>query len=456
MSSDAPATEQPTMPPPTTTTTPPTITDPLELVSRLKTIRERLLSLRKAPSGSKEMARLWKEVSAIVRLLASTRSGEDAANLNLSQPGFDGYGQESPDSILEDIIPMFLQHLAKYKHTMQQLLETGLFTKALLKDLEHHIQTAETSVNSFKNTARTSLTQRISNAVLRRTSDTDSRSNSPTKSLGPGYTLLEAKLNSCVSLLKELKDALDAISPFLLPIHTRLVEIKHDLQQLIARRSAHAFSLAEVQMLQDELLEIDSARIDGSYLGKDGSVLPGQATVIWLLEQWRKSLRPVYESLIRIRTKLDHLEIVFKYTFKCDDLVPIQMELGEIDNKRVDGKFISPDGTIPEGQAVLHFLLHKVTPFFLKEQYLNFCFLELQRWKVKLSMRDLTMYQLKLAALDNQRVDGKFIGDDGSIPEGQGIYTNCWPNQASEESDDEEFDDEDEEGEENVDDEEEI
>ncbi|KAJ3066547.1 hypothetical protein HDU99_003817, partial [Rhizoclosmatium hyalinum] len=121
---------------------------------------------------------------------------------------------------------------------------------------------------------------------------------------------------------------------------------------------------------------------------KDGSVLPGQATVIWLLEQCYEDahellalreaisgenpLRPVYESLIRIRTKLDHLEIVFKYTFKCDDLVPIQMELGEIDNKRVDGKFISPDGTIPEGQAVLHFLLHKVTPFFLKEQYLNF------------------------------------------------------------------------------------
>ncbi|KAJ3066548.1 hypothetical protein HDU99_003818 [Rhizoclosmatium hyalinum] len=93
------------------------------------------------------------------------------------------------------------------------------------------------------------------------------------------------------------------------------------------------------------------------------------------------------------------------------------------------------------------------------------CFLELQRWKVKLSMRDLTMYQLKLAALDNQRVDGKFIGDDGSIPEGQGILhellAECYTlqselQQASEESDDEEFDDEDEEGEENVDDEEEI
>ncbi|KAJ3031701.1 UNVERIFIED_CONTAM: hypothetical protein HDU68_001218 [Siphonaria sp. JEL0065] len=85
------------------------------------------------------------------------------------------------------------------------------------------------------------------------------------------------------------------------------------------------------------------------------------------------------------------------------------------------------------------------------------CFLELQRWKVKLSMRDLTMYQVKLAALDNQRKDGKFIGEDGSIPEGQGILHDlldeCYNlqvelQQASEESDDEYYDEDDEEDEE--------
>jgi hypothetical protein len=41
--------------------------------------------------------------------------------------------------------------------------------------------------------------------------------------------------------------------------------------------------------------------------------------------------------------------------------VPIQIQLGEVDNLRVDGKFLGPDGqSVPEGQGVLHFLLHKV------------------------------------------------------------------------------------------------
>jgi hypothetical protein len=37
-------------------------------------------------------------------------------------------------------------------------------------------------------------------------------------------------------------------------------------------------------MLQDEVREIDSVRIDGAYLGKDGAILPGQAAVISLIE----------------------------------------------------------------------------------------------------------------------------------------------------------------------------
>ncbi|KAJ3031700.1 UNVERIFIED_CONTAM: hypothetical protein HDU68_001217 [Siphonaria sp. JEL0065] len=352
-------------------------------VDRLKAIRERLLSLRKSPSESKEMGRLWKEVSGLIAIINAKRS----ENATLSEG-------DGSDAIIEDLAPMFIQFwsskghiaehmypvyvkLAKYKHTMEQLLETGLFTKAILKDLDHHIQTTETAIIGFKSSARVSATGRQS--LLKQPVSVAERSDSPSKSLGPGFTLLESKLASCVSLLKELKEALAIISPFLLPIHSRLVEIKNDLQQLIGRRSAHAFSLAEVQMLQDELLEIDSARIDGSYLGKDGTVLPGQATVIWLLEQCYEDahellalreaisgenpLRTIYESLIRLKTKLDHLELVYKYTFKCDDLVPIQMELGKIDNMRVDGKFVDETGQVPEGQAVLHFLLHKVIAF---------------------------------------------------------------------------------------------
>ncbi|KAI8619404.1 hypothetical protein BC830DRAFT_1104467 [Chytriomyces sp. MP71] len=470
-----------------------------ELLARLKEIRERLLSLRRGPgSSSKEMNRLWRETSNIVRTLASARSTSEAANSAQDAPG------ESSDSVIEDIVPMFFQFwslrgkvsenmypvyvkLAKSKHTLEQLLETGLFTRALLKDLETHIESAEHQMQNFKST-RPSTAGRKSVA---------STSSSSGKILDARYSLLDAKLTSCKELLHNLKEALNAISPFLLPIHTRLVEIKNDLQQLLARRSAHAFSLAEVQMLQDELLEIDSARIDGSYLGKDGTVLPGQATVIWLLEQCYEdshellalreaidgdnALRPIYESLIRLKTKLEQLEIVNRYTFRCDELVPIQMELGKIDNLRIDGKFVANDAdghsVIPEGQAVLHFLLHKcyrlvhkiqsmtepvsesLMPIYNQLMTLRKCFLELQRWKVKLSMRDITMYQMKLSMLDNKRVDGKFIADDGEIPEGQGILHDlldeCYQLQVelqhAAEEDDGDDDFEDEEGEEEED-----
>jgi len=36
-------------------------------------------------------------------------------------------------------------------------------------------------------------------------------------------------------------------------------------------------------------------------------------------------------------------------------------------------------------------------------------------------VRDLYPYQMKLASMDNMRVDGKFLDKDKEIPEGQGI-----------------------------------
>lgn len=38
-----------------------------------------------------------------------------------------------------------------------------------------------------------------------------------------------------------------------------------------------------------------------------------------------------------------------------------------------------------------------------------------------LTARDLYPYQLALAQIDNLRIDGKFKGKDGTIPEGQAI-----------------------------------
>ena len=90
-------------------------------------------------------------------------------------------------------------------------------------------------------------------------------------------------------------------------------------------------------------------------------------------------LRNVYEDLIKIRSfynffiignyrfiigKLENLSIYSRWTLRGDDLIPYQIRLGQIDNMRVDGKFMFGD-QVPPGQAVLHFLLHKCYRFFI-------------------------------------------------------------------------------------------
>lgn len=180
-----------------------------------------------------------------------------------------------------------------------------------------------------------------------------------------------------------MKKELDGIDRALVPIHARLVEIKTELNSLIARKNPHAFSLIEVQILQDEVREIDSARIDGKYMNKDSTVVQGQASVICLLEECfddihellasrdpvdsENALRAVYEDLIKTKAKLENLSLYSRWykslirTLKSENLIPFQILLGQIDNMRSDGKFLAPDGSVPPGQAVLHFLLHKVT-----------------------------------------------------------------------------------------------
>ena len=123
--------------------------------------------------------------------------------------------------------------------------------------------------------------------------------------------------------------------------------------------------------------EIDSARIDGKFIAKDGSVVPGQGLIIHLLEagfedchellaakdpvDGENPLRNTYEQLIKIKQNLERLTSFPAWTLRSEDLIPYQVKLGQIDNMRVDGKFLVKDSTdVPPGQAVLHFLLHKV------------------------------------------------------------------------------------------------
>jgi hypothetical protein len=273
----------------------------------------------------------------------------------------------------------------------------------------------------------------------------------------------------CAKLERKITAEYESISPALLPIHTRLLDVKRELSGLKSTKP----SLQRIGYIQQELQEIDSARLDGKWMDLQGDVVPGQATVLWMLEgvcmlmfclgclgKGKKPtntskaqithsecfsdcnqllslrepiagdnpLRTHYEELIAIKMTLeDMLQEVVQDDLSGipmqHDLLTIQQKLGMIDNLRVDGKFLDPQVTknpgapVPEGQAVMHFLLHKayrlvyrlqaiipwieesLLPVLHKLLTLRKCLTELVKWKVELEREESLPYQMKLMSV---------------------------------------------------------
>ncbi|KAI8926447.1 hypothetical protein BC831DRAFT_456228, partial [Entophlyctis helioformis] len=408
------------------------------LLDRLVRIRSQLLATTAATSKDQPiddaavvaLAKTWGEAAQIVKALSALRSSSDDSDVvKETESGL--HIDTEVDLLLDDIVPLFFQlwsqagkvpermyptyvQLAKISHTLNQLFRSGLFTSETVRKQRQRLSVIGDTINEF---------------VLLDTAECYKQ----------GEGMLKLKFKGCGAMIDKMQDELDTISPALHPIHDRLVEIKEELEALIARKNPHSFSLAEVQILQEELREIDSARIDGKYIAKDGSIVSGQAIVIQLLEasfddvhellasreavSGDNPLRSIYEDLIRIKAKLERL---------------LLQRLGEIDNMREDGKFMDEHGTVPPGQAVLHFLLHKcyrhvyklqtacepvadsLMPTYNQLITLQKCLNELKRWRVELSPRELIPYQMKLSNIDSERKDGKFLDEDGEVPEGQG------------------------------------
>ncbi|KAJ3203768.1 hypothetical protein HK099_001381 [Clydaea vesicula] len=82
------------------------------------------------------------------------------------------------------------------------------------------------------------------------------------------------------------------------------------------------------------------------------------------LQQKSEETLPIHQSLIQIYNQLYTLKSClselnkWKVVLTERELIPYQMKLAKLDNKRVDGKF-EVNGTIPEGQGELHGLLNE-------------------------------------------------------------------------------------------------
>lgn len=158
-------------------------------------------------------------------------------------------------------------------------------------------------------------------------------------------------------------------------------------------------------------------------------------------------LSHLYESLNVSLRKLKRLELMSHWFSAAGgaqklekELLPIQQELGRIDNVRIDGKFMV-DGVVPPGQAVLHFLIHKcyrisnklqakaevrvlhlliiisqgdgipvaqkLVPIYNNLTTLHGCLAQLVKYKILLVHSESLPYRMKLCAIEEKRVDGK-------------------------------------------------
>ncbi|KAI8099042.1 uncharacterized protein BX664DRAFT_381663 [Halteromyces radiatus] len=163
-------------------------------------------------------------------------------------------------------------------------------------------------------------------------------------------------------------------------------------------------------------------------------------------------LLPIRNQLLRIRRQL--LIIACQSNFHSKDILPLQEELQEIDEQRVDGKFLAADGSIPAGQAVVTGLLDQVhrfaydlvivttSDFSPALQSLRERLVEIknhlerlaltQKWTMR--QTDLFTYQHQLHDIvklryhgedDDKTTDqdkmGKFLDAEGNAPDGQTV-----------------------------------
>ncbi|KAI9855546.1 MAG: hypothetical protein M1824_006048 [Vezdaea acicularis] len=95
-------------------------------------------------------------------------------------------------------------------------------------------------------------------------------------------TLLTARLDSCEKKLLHLRRRLSQLSPEISPIWEKQISI---LRSMAAASTRQKFAVAEVQKLQGQLKDIEKTMVDGNFVNADGSVMAGQELVQEMLHR---------------------------------------------------------------------------------------------------------------------------------------------------------------------------
>jgi hypothetical protein len=177
-----------------------------------------------------------------------------------------------------------------------------------------------------------------------------------------------SQLDSCKAPLAVAYDRLSGLSPQLDPIYEKLVSIR---RQITAIGTRPKFSKTEIQELQDSVAEIEAQRVGGKFLGVDGSVPEGQDFVEDMIKQCNFISSHMLSDTL-------HVDTVYNEDF---------VELRDLKNK-------------------------------LEQLQLT------HTWSLRET--DLFDHLQRGLRIDAKRVDGKFIGSDGTSPEqGQKVSEIC-------------------------------
>lgn len=262
--------------------------------------------------------------------------------------------------------------------------------------------------------------------------------------------LLEKKLDICKGGLQQVRTNIGKIDPQLQPVLDKLVYIRREI--LSIGSSSTVFSPTSFSKILDELRSIESKRVDGRFVDPvSQQPLAEQQRVNSLIDECHDliddfsatkddkldpSVRPIYKELVELKNSLEGLLITHRWTLRETDLFAYQKKLQNFDNILKE-KAKESDGEV-HGHSILLYLLRRcyaiiykllesseaiseaLQPIHNQLTTARRCLLEVKKMGGLSNARELYPYQMKLASIDNLRVDGKFMVGD-TIPEGQGL-----------------------------------
>ncbi|KAK0256759.1 hypothetical protein LTS16_000277 [Friedmanniomyces endolithicus] len=336
--------------------------------------------------------------------------------------------------------PAVYSAISTVKRLLDHLKEAGFYSPKDLESISHHIEQWQQAVERGRDEHSLQL-----------------------------LTLLDARIEVCRHILVELRDNLSKLSPEMMETYERLVSI---LRSLSALNTRSKFPVKEVNDFEQQLLEIQS-QLHGSRDSHEGksaeqvyaerlqqlslhestdgpTVVHGLLArcLLWVeIIQAKKGkiddrFHDTYDKLLKIRNTLEQMNLTQAWSLRETDLYSYQRQLDRIDEGRVHGNFLDPEGRPADlhAQRTLLYLLRKsyaciyqyivssepvseaLLPIYNQLLTLKRCLVEVQRSGGVDSPRELYPYSMKLNSIDNMKKDGKFmVGND--IPEGQASVT---------------------------------